>query len=78
MNLLLINNLEHISIYYLLSKTYCKLPYMHLFECINKISAWAINSQYLHMILLDKELIQNFVVKVEQPNSEYKLYNLLI
>lgn len=74
----LIVKLEHISIHYLQKITYCKLPYMHLFVCINNISAWAINSQYLNMILLDKELIQNFVVKVEQPKNKHILHNSLV
>lgn len=47
---------------------------MHLFVCINNIMVWAISLQYQHMILLDKELIQNFVVKVEQPKDKLKIH----
>lgn len=51
---------------------------MHLFVCINNIMVWAISLQYQHMILLDKELIQNFVVKVEQPKDKLKIHFFLV
>lgn len=47
------------------------LLYTHPFVCINSIEVWAINLQCLDTIWLDKELIQNFVVMVEQPKNKY-------